>query len=64
MSIRQLRERKGWSQTRLADAMSIPQQRVSEYEHGQDMVASRAKKFAHVLGGTLEEVTDNIPAEK
>lgn len=64
MGIRTLRERKGWSQARLADAMSITQQMVSVYENGQDMTVSRAKKFAHVLGSSLTEITDAIPAQK
>ncbi|AKV55109.1 hypothetical protein BACT_0532 [Bifidobacterium actinocoloniiforme DSM 22766] len=64
MGLRELRSRKGWTQVQLANAMSIPQQRVSEYERGQDMSSSSAKKFARILGATLEEVTDYIRPEE
>lgn len=64
MGLKEIRGRKGLTQVRTAELMKLPQQRISEYEHGQDMNVSRAKKFATVLGCSLDEVCEYITPEK
>ncbi|PJM72925.1 transcriptional regulator [Bifidobacterium primatium] len=64
MGLKEVRSRKGLTQVQAAELMALPQQRISEYERGQDMNVSRAKKFATILGCSLDEVCEYIAPEK
>lgn len=58
-NIRQYREGLGWSQSRLAEEMGVPQQRITEWETGKrEPLAQTIIKLAEALNadpGTLLE---------
>lgn len=56
MSFKELREKRGLSQTELANRVGLKQTTISQYENGTRRPnLSVAKKLADALGTTLDE---------
>ncbi|MCD8207594.1 MAG: helix-turn-helix domain-containing protein [Bacteroidales bacterium] len=51
--IRQLRERKGWTQQQLADTLWVSRQTISGWENGKDMSFVDAVSVLRILGARV-----------
>ncbi|RKI90479.1 XRE family transcriptional regulator [Parablautia intestinalis] len=56
MTLKQLRENKGMSQTELANCVGVKQTTISQYENGSRKPnLSKAKKISDALGISLDD---------
>lgn len=60
--IRELRERQGWSQRRLADKIGIKQQSLNAIESGKVLKSKYLPDLARALGVPLESLDPNLEA--
>ena len=64
--IKVLREKAGWSQTRLAEASGVPQPTISRIEQGKvrDVKSEDLKRLATALGVSVDDLVADIGEPK
>ncbi|MGN5468074.1 helix-turn-helix domain-containing protein [Lactiplantibacillus plantarum] len=60
LRIRELRQKLGLSQSALADKSGVPQTTISAIESGTNLTYETAKKLAHALGVSTDELSVEV----
>ncbi len=60
LKLRELRNKRGFSQTDLADKSGVPQTTISAIEKSNKLTYETAKKLARALGVSTDELSEEV----